>query len=94
MTVLQCFVIRALCFVRHPSFVFRHPPHIQLRKEECVNISQLFDALTERGAHAVASAGTRTQQNRVLRFVRFVQARDHFARVIGRDSSVVCAGHH
>jgi hypothetical protein len=69
----------------------RHP---QLRKEKPVNVGRLFNALVQCRAAAVARTGTRSQKNRILGSIRSNQARRHLARMIGRDSSVVCAGHH
>ena len=77
------------------SLVLRHFfCYSQLRKEKRVNVCQLFDALAQCGADAMACAGAGAQQNRIFRFVRGKQPRCHFARMIWRNASVVCASRH
>jgi hypothetical protein len=81
------FGLRASFVIRLPrrslgeggSVGFRHSAHIQLRKEECVNISQLFDAFAEGRANPVTRAGARSQKDRVCGAISGNQARRHFA---------------
>src|SRR5437588_2002550 len=68
--------------------------HIELREQKRVNVGELFDSLAQRRTNTVPGAGAGAKEDPFRGSVGFIEARDHFARMIRRDPPVVCAGHH